>query len=157
MSAASRDMDGDIGLCNPALSMRTGSDQQWGIVRIHRIEMDAKSQHPIKQALLRSDMLNTRLHGPWAKAGLLDAMFHRNRAILMPAKRPVGCGALVEQDRADGSARRTETGRSMMTDRAGRCEHPRKNGEVGKALSGTVGRMIREFRFEMADCRFIQR
>ncbi|MDQ0248296.1 hypothetical protein J2W22_000343 [Sphingomonas kyeonggiensis] len=82
--------------------VRSGRYQQGGIVGRDRVEMDPQCQHSGEQGEGWRHVLHAMLDGPGAKAGHVAAGGHGDRAILVPAQRPIGAVALVEQDGADG-------------------------------------------------------
>lgn len=111
MDGGSGDQGGHVGFGNAAVAMRSEGDEKRRVVDIDRIEMQAEREHPVEQRLGRSDMLDAGLRGPWAEARGFDATLHGDGAVLMPGERPIGCGCLVEQDRADRVGVGAEMGR----------------------------------------------
>ncbi|MFD2431281.1 hypothetical protein ACFSUK_30915 [Sphingobium scionense] len=151
MDAAAGDEGGDIGFGDAAMMVGAGGDQQRGIVRIDRIEMEAQRHHRVEQRLGRGNMLDAGLHGPGAKARHVDAPAHGDGAILMPAQRPVGGGALVEQDGADRAAGRALMHGGMAVDWAGRAEQRTKRGQAGEAQARLVGRQMSQGSFDRGE------
>jgi hypothetical protein len=64
--------------------------------RRHWIEMHAQRHHTGNEIKWRLYMRLTALEGPRAKAGDIDTLPDRDRAILVPGQGPVGRGGLVE-------------------------------------------------------------
>ena len=139
IAAVPFDMGGDGGFGDATMAVRSGGDEQRGIVGIDRIEMDAQGEHVVEQRLRRGDMLDARLDRPGTKAGRVDTLAHRDGAVLMPTQCPVGGGALVEQDGADGARGCAQMGGGVAADNAGGFEQRGDGGEVRQALAGAVG------------------
>ena len=148
MSAVPGDMGGDFAFRDAAVAVGAGCDQERRIICIHRIEMEAQRQHAVEQRLRRGDVLDARLDGPWAEARRVVAFDHGDGAVLMPAERPVGRGALVEQDGADRAARLPLMRGGMAADRAGGGEEGGERGKAGEAQAGAVGGLACESEFD---------
>lgn len=139
------------GFGDAAMMVGAGRDQQRGIVGIDGIEMEAQRHHGVEQRLGRGDMLDAGLHRPGAKAGRVDAPAHGDGPVLMPAQRPVGGGALVEQDGADRAAGRALMRGGVAADCAGRAEQRTKRGQAGEAQARLVGRQISQGGFDRSE------
>ena len=139
---AAGDEGGDIGFGDAAVAVRAGGDQQRSIVCVDGVEMDAQGEHPIKQGLRRRDVLNAGLERPGAEARCADAGAYGDGAVLMPAERPVGYGAFVEEDGAYRFCGRALMGGGVAADRAGGAEHAGEGGQAGETQTGLAGRQI---------------
>jgi hypothetical protein len=117
--SAPLDRGGDIGLGDGAEPVRAGSDKERRVAFVHAIEMDPQGQGALEHSERRDAVREAGLEGPLAEAGPIEALAHRDGAVLVPAKRPVPARRLVEQLRANGAGRRAE---EAGGDRVGRAE-----------------------------------
>lgn len=115
---ASRHRGGNVALRNKTEPMRTRRDQQRRVVRRHVVEMNPQRHHPFDHRERRLNVKGALLDGPRAKAARLPSFAHYNRAILMPAERPISLGRLVERDRPDRPGTPAEIAGSDRSDRA---------------------------------------
>jgi hypothetical protein len=77
---------------------------------------------PANKLEWRLDVNHAALYAPGTEPVCVDAPLDGDRAILMPAQRPVLLRALVKKNGADRKTRRTEQRRRNLPDRTGRIE-----------------------------------
>ncbi len=87
---------------DPAEPMSSKRHKERCIVVVYRVEMNAHRHHAFQQREGRRDMLHPILDRPGAIADALDSFLNRDCPILVPPKRPIGGGALVEQNCPNG-------------------------------------------------------
>ena len=80
--------------------MRAGNNVERTIVWTAIVEMKAQREHALQQGLGRRHMGHGSFHVPRAEAVHLDALLHRDGAILMPGHAPVRLRCLIEGEDA---------------------------------------------------------
>jgi len=136
--AAAIDHCRDITFRDAAMAVGAGGDKQRRIVGIDGIEMDAQRDHAVEQGLRWGDMVQARLYGPGTKASCFYPFAHGDSAVLMPAERPIGGLAFIEEDGADGFCGLAQMGGGMAADGSGRREEWRQFCKSCQALARTV-------------------
>lgn len=101
---------GHIGLGDPAHAVRSRRDQQWRVVRRHRVQVDPQRHHPLQDGGGQRDVQQAGLARPRTKAGHIPPGQHGDSAVLVPGQGPVRAGGLVEQHRPDSPAVRPQHG-----------------------------------------------
>jgi hypothetical protein len=130
----------DIALRDNTGAMRAACDQERGIGRRHRIEVNAQRHHARQQLDGRRDMWKTALDRPGAETGHVTSLADDDSAILMPAERPIGRLGLVEQDRPDGKAIEPQRRGRNGADRAFRIQQARQFGTPLQPDTGPLAR-----------------
>lgn len=91
-----RDMMCDVVFTNLAESVCAKCNQKRSIVIGHRIEVDADCEHLRQDGFRGCNMEDALFDGPWSEPWQIASLAHDNSAVLMPAKRPVGCVIFIE-------------------------------------------------------------
>lgn len=102
--------------------MRAGHNAQRRVALVHRIQVHANRYHALQDFKRRLDLNQPGLDRPWAEPVRVDAFVDHDRAVLMPAERPVPLRRLVEQDRADRASFGPEHDSRDRADRSSRVE-----------------------------------
>ena len=143
--AAAFDHFRQLSFRNPAQPVRTRRDPQRGIALGHRIKMDAHRTYRFDQREGRLHVEQPLLHRPGTEAGRLDSFPHGNGAALIPAERPVGARALVEQDRADRAPAGDQCAERIAAEQLGESRRARPAGAPqASATQQEKGRPHRE-------------
>lgn len=124
--------------------MGTACDLERSIVVINIVQMDPQGDHPGKHVERRCHMLQPVLDRPWTETRRVAPFRNAYRPVLMPAKRPVPCSSLIEQNRANWPAMRAQCPRSDGTDRPGRRKNSLQPVKPLQPDPGLVRRQICE-------------
>ena len=122
LDAASRDDLCDAFLGDEPEPVRSRCNIERRVVRTDRVEMQANGDHGFDEVDGRRDVQPPLLHRPRAITWNIDAFGDLYGAILVPAERPIGCVALVEQQRPDWPSRRPDHAADIGRDRSARIQ-----------------------------------
>ncbi len=98
--------------------------------------MNPQRDHPFDDRKWWLNMNGACLHGPRPEPRNVDLFSHRDRAILMEAKRPVARRSLVEKYRPDWQHALTGMSARYGSNRPGAVEQTSQTGNVVKPNAG---------------------
>jgi hypothetical protein len=93
-----------------AKTMRPRSNQQRGVGRRNVVEVKTHRDHTRQQLEWRDDMKCAPLPRPGPKTFDIHPLGNGNHSILVPSKRPIGIGNLIEEDRPHRTRSITQDG-----------------------------------------------
>ena len=110
----------ELGGVEAAEAVAAGQDQQGSVAVVDVVEMDPERGHAGGDAVRRFDVRDAGFHRPRTEACNVFARADGDGAVLAKGERPVGVGALVEQDRAHRAGAGTDMVGCDPADGAGR-------------------------------------